>query len=70
MDKATVTLKTITYAQKTKKLLQKDNIDARIVKLSGDPLSGCTYGVEFDRKYYYKVIALLRENEISYGTVK
>ena len=68
MQVAIVSLKTLTYAQKTKRLLKDKGISAKLIKLSGTD-SGCTYGVEFDKAYFYDVLALLRQNGISYGKI-
>ena len=59
MRVATVTFKSLTYAQKTKKLLSKSNIQSRIIKLREDTLGGCAYGLEFDEKYYLTVISIM-----------
>ena len=61
-----ITIPTLTMALKAKKILSKNGIQARIIKLDSSK-SGCTYGLEFSEGCFYDVIALLRQNEIEYS---
>ena len=70
MQKVIATLKTLTYAQKAKRILLKSGISSNIVKLNASDSKGCAYGVEFDIKSHLEVIKLLRENNLEYGMVK
>ena len=70
MNFAIATVKSLTYAQKAKRLLGKRGIHSKLIKLSDEQSLGCTYGIEFDKNHYLEVISILKENGIKYGTVK
>ena len=64
-----ITIPTLTMALKSKKILSKSGMQARVIKLDSSK-NGCTYGLEFDDRYFYDVIALLRQNDIEYNYYK
>ena len=67
----TVTVSSVTYAIKVKKILNGMKINARIVKVgSSKPNGGCEYGVEFQNVYFYDVIAKLKELGLEYSIYK
>lgn len=62
------TTKTVTYAEKAKRLLSEQSISARIVKL--DPAfspRGCAYGIEFDTRQKNNVRQTLQRNGVPFG---
>lgn len=66
MQKNTLTVNSVTYAIKARKLLARDRIQSKLVKVDSSS-SGCTYGIEFDAENFYAVVKILRENRIEYS---
>lgn len=67
MKKILLLVDTMTFAQKSKKLLILNGIYAEIIKSQGNLSSnGCTFGVRIDYKDYFSAIRILKANEISY----
>lgn len=63
-----VTFATITHAMKAKKALGKVGLKSKLVKLdSTKTRHGCSYGLEFNSKYLYDVIAALKRDNIEYN---
>ena len=57
----------VTYAIKSKRILKKYGIEARIIKL--DPKktrNGCSYGIELDDEDLLSAVDKLKRNGISY----
>ena len=68
MNKITVTLDSVTYAIKLKKLLSRSKIKSRIIKLSDrEKLGGCAHGVEFNEEYFFDAVVIMKENGINYS---
>ena len=62
------TTRTITYAEKAKRLLAQNSIAAYIVKL--DPAlspRGCAFGIEFDSRQRENVRRILNINAVPFG---
>lgn len=62
------TTKSVTLAEKAKRLLADHSISARIVKL--DPAfspRGCAYGIEFDNRQRGNVRQILDRNGVPFG---
>ncbi|MBQ8414146.1 MAG: DUF3343 domain-containing protein [Clostridia bacterium] len=67
MKKITVTVGSVTYAIKLRKLLVKNGIGCRLVKLDNTvDGKGCTHGVEIFEGDLYRTVFILRENGIAY----
>lgn len=68
MKTAVITVGSVTYALKAKKLLAREGLTAKLVK--ADPSdkggSGCTYGLEFPARDFYTVASILRSAGIYY----
>lgn len=63
-----VTFATITQAMKAKKALGKAGLKSKLVKLDSTKTShGCSYGLEFNSKHLYDIIAILKQNNIEYN---
>lgn len=63
-----VSLKSMTYAIKAKKVLAKNNINSDIIKLDpGMTQKGCSYGVKFDCINLYVTERVLKENNVNYS---
>lgn len=62
------TTRTVTYAEKAKRLLAQSSIGAYIVKL--DPAlspRGCAFGIEFDSRHKDNVRQILNRNGVPFG---
>ena len=59
-----IRVKSITYAMKSKDVLQSVGIDATVVK-DLRPSGGCIYAVSFPDRYREDVIRLLRDNGVA-----
>ncbi|MBQ3100267.1 MAG: DUF3343 domain-containing protein [Clostridia bacterium] len=62
------TTRTVTYAEKAKRLLAQSAIKAYIVKL--DPAlspRGCAFGIEFDSRHKDNVRQILTRNGVPFG---
>ncbi|MBQ9070447.1 MAG: DUF3343 domain-containing protein [Clostridia bacterium] len=68
MKKVIITVSSVTYAIKGRKLLSKQNIDSRIVKIDASQSNnGCTHGIEFNSSLLLEAVRILRENGIAYS---
>ena len=71
MNKTIITLSSVTYASKAKKLLLRYGISAKIVKIDSTLSdNGCTHGIEISGKDLLETIRILRENEFYYSIYK
>ena len=62
-----ITVGSVTYAIKCKKLLNKNGIRSKLIKVDpGINENGCTYGVEFPKESFYSAVSILRQENISY----
>ena len=67
LNKTIITVGSITYAIKCRKLLFKNGIRSKLVKLdSSDIENGCTNGIEITEKDFLTVASILRSNGINY----
>ena len=64
MNKIIVTVSTVTLAIKLRKLLLRDGIRSRLVKLNGT--HGCVHGIEIYRTDFYRTVFIMKENDIAY----
>lgn len=66
-----VTVGTLTYAMKAKKILSRAGIRSKLVKVDSTKTEkGCTHGLEFKSYDLYSVVVALRESGIEYGIYK
>ena len=67
MNTATITLGSVTYAIKSRKVLAKNGIRSKLVKLdSSKTTNGCNYGLEILRTDFYSAVSILRNEQINY----
>ncbi len=67
MNKTTISVGSITYAQKAKRLLRLVDIHTKLVKLdTAKTLGGCTHGLELDERDYYLAVMELKKAGIHY----
>ena len=68
MNKTIITLSSVTYAAKAKKLLSHYGIPVKIIKIdSSRSENGCSHGIELNKKDFLETIRLLRENNFYYS---
>ena len=68
MDNTTITVGSVTYAIKARRLLTSAGIKARTVKLSGDGGSlGCVHGIVVASSRFFDAVVILKENGIEYS---
>lgn len=67
MNNIIVTVGTITYAIKLRKLLSRGGVSSKLVKIVNNNGSiGCTHGVEICESDLLTAVFILKENKIEY----
>ena len=67
MNRRTITVGSVTYAHKARRLLQRRGISSRLVKIdAARSKNGCTYGIEFAESDFYNVVLELKNAGIQY----
>ena len=66
MNTVTLTLGSVTYAIKVRKLLMKYKVNSTLIKVEGTNEKGCAYGIKFNKSDFLSIIRILKENEIEY----
>ena len=69
MKKILLTVESVTYAIKSRKLLNSEGICAYVIKNDGAKGEGCRYGVEIAYEDMMNAAKIMREHGIKY-TVK
>lgn len=68
MNTTTITVGSVTYAIKVKKLLERAGIRSNLIKVDiSKSGSGCVYGIKLNSAYFYDAIALLKQTGIEYS---
>ena len=66
-----ITVGSLTFAIKARKILRANGITTRLVKLdSGLTEHGCGYGIEFSKNESYNVYSVLKKNNIEFSIFK
>ena len=64
----TLTVGSVTYAIKVRKLLERAGVKSKLVKVdSSKSKSGCTYGIQLQRELFYDAVNILKNNGIDYS---
>ena len=64
----TLTVGSVTYAIKVRKLLERAGVKAKLVKVdSSKSKSGCTYGIQLSNENFYDAVSILKNNGINYS---
>ena len=64
----TLTVGSVTYAIKVRKLLERAGVKSKLVKVdSSKSKSGCTYGIQLQREHFYDAVNILKNNGIDYS---
>ena len=68
LNTAILTVGSVTYAIKARKLLLRSGIRSKLVKVNENKSArGCSHGIEIDGSDFYSVVAVLRESGIPYS---
>ena len=66
--KHTVTIGSITYAQKARRALSANGVRVRLAKTAGGNEKGCAYGLLVEEEDLFTVARILRSLDIPYST--
>ena len=66
MTKILLTVPSVTYAAKARRILAKSGLRSRIVKTEGNNDGECTHGLEINGQDFLDVVRLFIENGIPY----
>ena len=66
MKRITVTVGTVTFAMKARKLLARKGIASQVVRVNSSDM-GCIHGLEFKETDMFGVASTLKENGIPYS---
>lgn len=70
MNKTTITLGSVTYAMRLKKLLTREGIKSRLIKVdAGQNNLGCTHGIEVDERDFLSCVVIMKNNGIEYRVI-
>ena len=68
MNTTTITVGSVTYAIKVRKLLERRGIRSRLIKVNASATErGCTYGINIDSAEFYATVAILKSSGIEYS---
>lgn len=68
LNTTTITVGSVTYAIKVRKLLERSGIKSKLVKVdSSKSKNGCTYGIQVHTTLFYDVINILKNSGINYS---
>ncbi len=71
MNTTIITVGSVTYAIKVKKLLERSGIRSKLIKVeSSASHKGCTYGIRIPSSLFYDAVAVLRNQGIDYSVYK
>ena len=71
LNTTVLTVGSVTYAMKARKLLLRGGIRSKLVKVNGDNMSmGCNHGLEIDKDDFYSAAVILKENRIAFSVFK
>ncbi len=68
MNITTITVGSVTYAIKVKKILSGIGIKSKLIKVDSSKANkGCEYGVEFPSAYFLDAVSELKKQKINYS---
>ena len=66
MNGIIVTVGSVTYAIKLRRLLSRSGIRSKLVKVDNKAELGCTHGIEINGYDFYAVVEILKNNGFDY----
>lgn len=71
MNNITVTVGSVTYAIKLKKMLSRVGIQSKLIKIEDEKgIIGCMHGVSIGEEDYLSAVKIMRENGVRYSIYK
>ena len=68
MNTISITVSSVTYAIKARRLFERAGIKATLIKSdSSGENKGCTYGVKIDSSFLYDAVSILKKYGIDYS---
>lgn len=67
LSNTTITVGSVTYAMKARRLLLHSGIKARLVKLLSEASGGCTHGIVIPSSRFFDAVVILKREQISYS---
>lgn len=68
MNYKTITVSSLTYAMKLKKLLSKGGIISKLIKVEDkEGMIGCLHGVRISNADLLRAIVIMRQNDVEYS---
>lgn len=68
MNNITVTVGSVTYAIKLRRLLSRGGIRSKLVKVDDEENGGgCTHGVEIGDFDFYRAVVIMKANSVKYS---
>lgn len=68
MNSITVTVGSVTYALKLKKLLLREGIRSKLVKVDNTAEGvGCSHGVSINKSDFYSAVLIMKTNAFNYS---
>ena len=70
MKNSTITVGSITYAIKLRKLLLREGVESELVKMADKKSNGCTHGVKISSSDLFRAVVIMREKGIEYSIIE
>jgi hypothetical protein len=68
LNTTTITVGSVTYAIKVKKLLERAGIRSNLIKVDASRSSkGCTYGIKINTAFFYDAVSIMKNHGINYS---
>ena len=68
LNTTTITVGSVTYAIKVRKLLEHRGIKSKLIKIdSSKSKSGCAYGIQLQSSFFYDAVSILKSNGVNYS---
>ncbi len=68
MNTTVLTVGSITYAMKARKMLLRDGIASKLIKVNGNNIgTGCNHALEIDSQDFFSATVILKENHIAFS---
>ncbi len=64
LNKSIISIGTVTHATKAKKILAEIGITTKLIKNNSEIGGGCVYGIEFDYRERFRILKILKDNNI------
>lgn len=70
MNTTTITVGSVTYAIKVRKILERAGIRSDLIKINASASErGCAYGIKINSAYFYDAVSIMKNNGIQYSVL-